>query len=86
MAAIPPSWKIMTMTEIARLLVGIAGILLAVAFATWLNPFRGPTLRPIDGRARLSDRRIELGSKLLVLATGISAVAAVLAVGGWFSQ
>jgi hypothetical protein len=71
------------MLEAARLLGGISGIMLVAALATWLNLFRGPVLRPIDGRARLSNARIELGSQLLVGATGLSAVAAVLAVAGW---
>lgn len=73
------------MTELAGLLGGAAAVLLVAAFATWLNLFRGPMLRPIDGRARLSAGQTERGSKLLVVATGVSAVAAVLAVGGWIA-
>lgn len=71
------------MIEIARLLGGISAILLVAAFATWLNLFRGPILRPINGRARLSDAQTQRGSQLLVVATGVSAIAAVLAVAGW---
>ena len=71
------------MIEIARLLGGISAILLVAAFATWLNLFHGPILRPIDGRARLSDGQTRRGSQLLVVATGVSAIAAVLAVAGW---
>ena len=40
------------MIELARLLGGISALLLVAALATWLNLFRGPILRPIDGRAR----------------------------------
>jgi len=74
------------MIEVARLLGAVAGVLLIVALGTWLNLFRGPTLRPIDGRARLSNRRVELGSKMLVLATGLSAAAALLAIVGSLTQ
>jgi hypothetical protein len=73
------------MLEAARLLGGISVVLLVVAFATWLNLFSGPILRPIDGRARLSSARIELGSQLLLGAVGLSAVAAVLAVASWIA-
>ena len=71
------------MIEIARLLGGISAILLVAALATWLNLFHGPILRPINGRARLSDAQTQRGSQLLVIATGVSAVAAILAVAGW---
>ena len=74
------------MIEIARLLGGISAILLVLALATWLNLFRGPILRPVSGRARLSDAQTQLGSQLLVIATGVSAVAAVLAVAGWIVE
>jgi hypothetical protein len=73
------------MTELAYLLGGIAVILLVAALATWSNLFGGPILRPIDGRARLSGAQTERGSQLLVVATGVSAVAAVLAVGSWIA-
>ena len=71
------------MIEIARLLGGVSALLLVAALATWLNLFHGPILRPISGRARLSDAQTQRGSQLLVIATGVSAVAAVLAVAGW---
>lgn len=71
------------MLEVARLLGGISLVLLVGALATWLNLYRGPVLKPIDGRARFSDAQAALGSQLLVAATGLSAVAAVLAVAGW---
>lgn len=74
------------MLEVARFLIGISGVLLVAALVTWLNLFRGPVLRPIDGRARLSNAQAELGSQLLVVATGLSAVAAVLAVVGWIFE
>ena len=74
------------MIEIARLLGGISAILLVAALATWLNLFRGPILRPINGQARLSDAQTQRGSQLLVVAAGVSAIAAVLAVAGWIFE
>ena len=71
------------MIEIARLLGGVSAILLVAALATWLNLFHGPILRTINGRARLGDAQTRRGSQLLVISTGVSAVAAVLAVAGW---
>lgn len=74
-----------TVTELAYLLGGVSGVLLVAALATWLNLFRGPLFRPSDGRARLSEDQSERGSQLLVVATAISAVAAVVAIGGWIA-
>ena len=71
------------MTELAYLLGAISVMLLVAALATWSNLFGGPILRPIDGRARLNGEQTERGSKLLVVATAVSAVAAVLAISGW---
>lgn len=68
------------MTEFTYLLGGISAILLIAAFATWSNLFGGPILRPIDGRARLSGAQTERGSQYLVIATGVGAVAAILAI------
>jgi hypothetical protein len=73
------------MIELARLLGGISALLLVAALATWLNLFRGPILRPIDGRARLSMAQTRRGSQYLGVATGVSAVAAVLAVAGFIA-
>ena len=71
------------MIELARVLGGMSAVLLVAAFATWLNLFRGPILRPIDGRRRLSSGQVERGSQMLIVATGGSAVAAVLAIASW---
>lgn len=73
------------MLDLAQILSGASAALLVAALATWMNLFRGPVLRPIDGRARLSGAQRELGAGLLVLATGVSAIAAVLAIAGWIS-
>lgn len=73
------------MTELASMLGGISAVLLIVALLTWLNLFRGPIFRPIDGRARLSEAQSERGSQLLIVATAFSAVAAVLAIAGWIA-
>ena len=68
------------MVELSYVLGAIAAFLLLAAFATWSNMFRGPILRRLDGRARLSDGQTRLGSQLLLTATGLSAVAALIAI------
>ncbi len=66
------------MLETARILAIAAAVLLAVALAAWLKIFRGPALQRLDGSAA-SESNAQTASKLLGLALGASAVAAVLA-------
>ena len=60
-------------------------MLLVAALATWLNLFRGPIFRPSDGSTRLGEGQSERGSQLLVVATVISAAAAMIAIAGWIA-
>jgi hypothetical protein len=64
--------------EAARILGVYAAVLLAAAIAAWLKPPRGVALQRLDGRAGPQLRPKSLASQLLVLAAGLSALAAVL--------
>jgi hypothetical protein len=71
------------MREAAQILgLGSAAMLIA-AVLTWVRLGRGPALQGLDGRSESISGQAELASQLLVLAFGLSAIAAILAVMGW---
>ena len=72
----------MTMLEAARIIGCFSAVLLVTAIAAWVQLFRSPALQPIDGSAA-PNGKIEIASQLLVLAAGLSGVAALLAVAAW---
>jgi hypothetical protein len=71
------------MLEAARVLGVISAVLLVAAIAAWVRLLRGPTLQRLDGRIGPDSGQAQVASQLLMLAAGLSAVAAVLAVAGW---
>ena len=70
------------MLEAARVLGVISAVLLVASIAAWVRLLRGPALQRLDGRVADS-AQAQLASQLLMLAAGLSAVAAILAVAGW---
>ena len=56
--------------------------LLFAAGAAWLKLGRGPLMRKVDGRSSADTQQIENASRLLAVAVGFSAVAAILAIAG----
>lgn len=70
------------MLEAARIIGCFSAILLVTAIAAWVELFRTPALQPIDGRAA-PNGKVEIASQILVLAVGLSVVAALLAVAAW---
>jgi len=68
------------MLENAGLVGLVAGALLFAAVAAWLKMGRGPLLRRLNGDVAIDKEQPEKASRLLVLALGVSAVAAVLAI------
>lgn len=72
----------LTMLETAGLLGWLSAALLFAAFAAWLKGTRGPLLQWLNGRARLKTGQVEGASRVLAMALGISAVAAILAIAG----
>jgi hypothetical protein len=74
------------MLEAARILGCLAAALLIAAIAAWVPLLGGPRLRRLDGGTESDVARTELASRALILAFGLSALAAVLAIGGWFAH
>jgi hypothetical protein len=72
------------MLEAAQTLAGGTIILLILAIAAWVNPLGGSQLRRLDGGATKVGN-LHIAALLLLAAVGLSAVAAFLAIRGWFS-
>lgn len=75
----------LTMLETSALVGWLSAALLFAAVAAWLKLGRGPVLQRLNGRRPLEKDQVEKASRLLVLAVGVSAVAAILAVVGAFA-
>ena len=75
----------LTMLETSALLGWLSAALLFAAVAAWLKLGRGPVLQRLNGRGPLEKDQVENASRLLVIAVGLSAVAAILAVIGAFA-
>jgi hypothetical protein len=71
------------MQEAARVLGCFAGILLALAVVVQVKSDRRPALQLLDGRSE--PRESELAAQLLVLALGVTALAATLALIAWIA-
>jgi hypothetical protein len=71
------------MLEAARVLGVISAVLLVASIGAWVRLLRGPALQRLDGRVGPNFAQAQLASQLLMLAAGLSAVAAILAVAGW---
>ena len=74
------------MPEVARTLAFSSALLMVISLAIWANWLRGPLLQRLDGQRAPNAAPAARAIKLLVVAFGVSAVAAVLAVVGWISQ
>lgn len=73
------------MLEAARMLAGFSVALLVVAFAAWANPLGRAQLRRLNGRTTSNVDYPQIAAVLLFTAVGSSAVAAILAIAGWFT-
>ena len=71
------------MTEAARTLALLSALALVVSIAIWARMLEGPMLQRLDGSRASNDGPAELAAKVLVLAFGLSAVAAVMAIAAW---
>ena len=67
------------MLESARIFAAVAAVALLVAVVTWVKVFRTPALQRLDGSIAGGEGQAKSGSRLLGIALGASAVAAVLA-------
>lgn len=72
------------MIETSRILGFASVALLTIAIAAWLKIWRRPALARLNGTTTPNLAGGEFASRLLVLAAGLSAVAALVAITGWF--
>ncbi|HEX2802492.1 MAG TPA: hypothetical protein VHN55_00695 [Sphingomicrobium sp.] len=68
------------MRDTSFLLALCGMVFLAVAALAWFRIIRKPDEQP---PTKKDDRRSELAAKVVVVAFGLSAVAAVIAIAGW---
>jgi hypothetical protein len=73
------------MLELARTLAFASALLMVISFVIWVSLLRGPLLQRLDGQRASNAAPAALAVKLLLLAFGVSAVAAILAIVGWIS-
>ena len=75
-----------TMLESAHILASVSVILLIVAIVAWVNPLARSKIRRLNGSAAAADvGHLQIAAVLLLAAVGLSAVAAMLAITGWFA-
>lgn len=74
------------MLEVARILAGIAAISLFWAIAAAISPSGRQQLRRLDDTAAVDGRYLQIAAYLLMAAVGLGAVAASLAIAGWFAN
>jgi hypothetical protein len=68
---------------VAHMLAFCSAILLLTSIAIWAGLLRGPLVQRLDGAQAANARPAEIAAKALALAVGASALAALLAIGGW---
>jgi hypothetical protein len=73
------------MSEVARILAFASVVLMAISFAIWSNWLRGPLLERLDGQRASNAAPATLAITLLMVAFGVSVIAAVLAIVGWIA-
>ena len=71
------------MAEFAQIISLCGALLLLACLFIWASVLRGPLLQRLDGGRASNAGPAELVSQVLVLAFGLSVVAAALAVGEW---
>jgi hypothetical protein len=74
------------MFEGSQILGVLAAVLLAIALTAWFKIMRVSGPDRMGGKGAASGARIETASRLLVVALGVSAIAAFLALVGLFSN
>jgi len=73
------------MLEAGQILASVAVILLIVSIAVWAKPLGHLSLRQLNGRTVANGGNLQSAAPLLLAAVGLSAVAAILAIAGWFT-
>ncbi len=73
------------MHDVAQAIGWLSAVVLIVAVGAWLKLLFQPALQRLDGRRPANGGKLEAASQLIVLAVGLSSVAAVLAIAGLFT-
>jgi hypothetical protein len=73
------------MLEAARIMASISVLLLIGALVAWMNLLGRPQFRRLNGSAAANVGNPQIAALLLLVAVGLSAVAAILAIAGWFA-
>lgn len=73
------------MAGVSQALAILSALLMVTSFAIWSNWLRGPLLERLDGQRASNAAPATLAMALLMVAFGVSAVAGVLAIGGWIA-
>lgn len=73
------------MLETSYIIAGLSAAVLTVAVVAWVKLFNGPALQRMDGGREPDPAKAELASQMLIVAVGLSAIAAILAVIRWFA-
>lgn len=73
------------MIEASRILGFASVALLALAIVAWAKLWRRPAFARLDQAKGRKREEGEFASRLLMLAAGSSAVAAIVAIAGWFA-
>lgn len=71
------------MLELGQILGLFSAVVLALAVAAWAKLGWIPAPHPIDGRSPDNPGPVEVASRIMVLAFGLSALAAIFTVVGW---
>lgn len=79
-------FRMQAMIEIARILGTSSAVLLLLAVAFGARSFRNPLLQKLDGMTAFNSSQAETACQLLLAAVGLSAVAAILSVWGFFAS
>ena len=74
------------MLEVAYILASVSVMLLIGALVAWMNLLGRPQLRLPSGSGAATAGNRQLAASLLLAAVGLSAVAAALAIAGWFAN
>lgn len=71
------------MQEVAGVFGTFGALSLLASIAIWALMLRGPLLQRLDGRRASNAHSAALASKVLLVAVGLSAAAAIFAIVGW---
>ena len=74
------------MLELGQVVGLFSAVVLAVAVAAWAKLGWSPSPLSMDGRSADNPAPVEFASQVMVLAFGLSALAAIFAVVGWIGR